>query len=101
MIIYGISLFNVLRAFLHYHCNQSRWSFSGCNSSLVKGMTIGLASFNSPINLLQPGINNSIFIILRKMYLFSEPITYSELDIVDDHWHAFLIEFEAINSLRM
>ena len=75
MIIYGISLFNVLRAFLHYHCNQSRWSFSGCNSSLVKGMTIGLASFNSPINLLQPGINNSIFIILRKRYLFSEPIT--------------------------
>ena len=56
MIIYGISLFNVLRAFLHYHCNQSRWSFSGCNSSLVKGMTIRLASFNSPINLLQPGI---------------------------------------------
>ena len=76
MIIYGISLFNVLRAFLHYHCNQSRWSFSGCNPSLVKGMTIGLASFDSPINLLQPGINNSIFIILRKRYLFSEPITY-------------------------
>ena len=77
MIIYGISLFNVLRAFLHYHSNLSRWPFSGRNFSFVDGMTTGLASFNSSINLLQPGINNSIFIFLRKMYLFSEPITIS------------------------
>ena len=33
--------------------------------------------------------------------LYACMVLYSELDIVDDHWHAFLIEFEAINSLRM
>ena len=47
MIIYGISLFNVLRAFLHYHSNLSRWPFSGRNFSFVDGMMTGLASFNS------------------------------------------------------
>ena len=83
MLIYGISLFNVLRAFLNYHCNQSRWSLSGCNFSLVRGMTTGLALFNSPINLLQPGVNNSIFIFCGKG-TFSQSL--SQLLALYQHW---------------